>query len=219
MHRGPSKISRKDAMRMVAMVDSGVSVPEVAKKFGISNQAAYAHIDTIRPESLDARNRQAKLRKRERLCGTRWDEAVEEMAKNLASNNWNPRRLHDFSVKWGCSRYTVREIVVEASVKIQSPINPYYLSAIFLDCIESLRRIGDRAERAKKWDSATFAYKAAGGLIATVTKQADKPLELSGQKREMTVADLIAQGWTPPPPEGLPMPLLDDPEKDPEDDG
>lgn len=206
------KVSREMAMRMAQMADDGVPVPEIAKKFQLSTVCVYENIDTIRPESPASRRKHAE--KHRELLSVPWDSAVEEMAQRLASGNWHRTQLREYTQKWQCSRKTVRDIVIEASVKIHRPINPYYLSAIFIDCVESLRNIGAKAERACEFEAATSAYKAAGTLIAVIAKSSEKPLQMGEPRKDMTYADLVSQGWTPPPPEGLPAPFLDDPEKD-----
>lgn len=201
-----SKLTRADAMRMAQMADDGVRIADIAEKYGVSDETVYKQIDSVRPETFKSRIENIKKRPVPR-------EMVEEVAQMLASGTWTPQCLGVVAEKWKCSRITVRNVVVEASVKIHQPINPYYLSAIFIDCIDSLRRIGCKAERVGDLPSAISAYKSAGALIAVVTKAADRPLELGEAKRDMTAAELIAKGWTPPVPEGLPKPFLDDPEK------
>lgn len=209
-----SPITRADAMRMAQMADDGARMQDIAERFGVSVETVYQHLDTIRPESFNARKEHAKTHKES--LAVPHDMAVDEVAKLLSSGVWTARHIGALASKWQCSRLTVRNIVIEASVKIHNPINPYYLSAIFVDSIESLRRIGCKAERMGDFPSAINAYKSAGALIAVVTKAADRPLELGEAKRDMTSTELIAQGWTPPVPKGLPKPFLQDPDDDPE---
>lgn len=209
-----SPLTRADAMRMAQMADDGMRIKEIAEHFGVSTETVYQHLDTIRPESVKSRRLEMKAKKA--TLNRPREMAVEEAAKILASGAWTQQCLGELASRWQCSRMAVRDIVVEASVKIHNPINPYYLSAIFVDSIESLRRIGCKAERMGDFPSAINAYKSAGALIAVVTKAADRPLELGEARRDMTSTELIAQGWTPPVPKGLPKPFLQDPDDDPE---
>jgi len=114
---------------------------------------------------------------------------------------------------WSLSASNVHDICAEASRTVQGSVNVSEVLRTFGEAIDELLDLGHKCRANDKPREAIVAFSKVAELCVQVAIKRDS-LPSASDTRLDTVQKLIEAGWTPPPPEGLPMPLLDDPEKE-----
>jgi hypothetical protein len=144
-------------------------------------------------------------------------ERVEYVAGLMATGEFRRGKTAKELVKmWGLSLQSVHEICSEASRAVQCSVNVSDVLRTFSESLDELLSLGHECRATGKPREAIVAFAKVAELCMQVTRNRDG-LPSGDDSRLDTVQKLIAAGWTPPAPEGLPAPTLDDPEMNDDD--
>jgi hypothetical protein len=141
-------------------------------------------------------------------------ERVEYVAMLMATGEFRRgKTAKELTVMWGLSLQSVAEICAEASRAVQCSVNVADVLRTLNETIDELLSIGHDCKNNDMPREAIVAFSKVADLCVQVTRQRGA-FPSGDENRLSSVQKLIEAGWTPPPPEGLPMPTLDDPEKE-----
>jgi len=139
-------------------------------------------------------------------------ERVEYVAKLMATGEFRRgKTAKELAPIWSLSASNVHDICAEASRTVQGSVNVSEVLRTFGEAVDELLSLGHECRDNDRPREAIVAFSKVAELCMQVTLKRDV-LPSGNDNRLDTVQKLIAAGWTPPPPEGLPMPYLDDPE-------
>lgn len=141
-------------------------------------------------------------------------ERVEYVATLMASGEFRRgKTARELAPIWSLSASNVHDICAEASRTVQGAVNVSEVLRTFGEAVDELLELGHECRATDKPREAIVAFSKVAELCVQVALKRES-LPSANDNRLDTVQKLIEAGWTPPPPEGLPMPLLDDPEKE-----
>lgn len=136
-------------------------------------------------------------------------DAVAAIAQKIADGTWCDADFERYRKAWSVSRLQMRNWVIEASTRTRASIDPHYLSALFMDSVQHLRYLAEQAELNGDQKLAVEATSRAAMLIATISRNNRVRSVAAAEQRLDTTHKLIAAGWLPPAPDGLPLPTIE----------
>lgn len=140
-------------------------------------------------------------------------ERVEYVASMMATGEFRRgKTARELAPIWNLSASNVHDICAEASRVVTCSVNVSEVLRTFNEALDELITLGHECRKNKQPREAIVAFSKVAELCMQVTRQKDGLPSSNDGERLNTTQKLIAAGWTPPPPEGLPAPTLDDPE-------
>lgn len=144
-------------------------------------------------------------------------ERVEYVASMMATGEFRRgKTARELAPIWNLSASNVHDICAEASRVVTCSVNVSEVLRTFNETLDELLALGHDCRNNDRPREAIVAFSKVAELCMQVTRQRDG-LPSGNDNRLDTTQKLIAAGWTPPPPEGLPAPTLDDPEMNDDD--
>jgi hypothetical protein len=176
---------------------------EVVRRVALQNIAELS--DQYKPESGELR-----------------DACVELIARMMAAGEWEQHKVTTLVKLYGVQRFEVQSWAIIAAKKVRRGLDPVVLSSMLEETLYELRRLAVHCERQGRPEVSVIARKAIGSIIVSLSKNDPDRAKMTKQilhihqqpiaqnvSARTGVEELIAKGWTPPAPKGLP-PITDD---------
>jgi hypothetical protein len=150
------------------------------------------------------------------------EKCIEFIADLMAKGTWDGNRVSQLVKYFGVQRFEIASFAIAAAERVSRGLDPSMLSAVLEETIYELRRLAYHCERNGRPEVSVAARRAVGQMIVSLSKnnpdtaKATKQIiHLHQAQSQQAVSaktgaeELIAQGWSPPVPYGLP-PITDD---------
>lgn len=210
------KLSERKVQSIIRRLRRGMSVPRVAEDVGVDKKTVYRiQIEraSVIAEEIDFSNTtEAQLR----------EKCVEFISGLMANGMWDHSKVSRIVAFYGVQRFEVANFAIAAAERVARGINPTMLSAVLEETIHELRRLAYHCEKDGRVEASISARRALGQMIVSLSKNNPETARVTKQivhfhqaqpqqnvSAKMGAEELIALGWVPPPPLGLPS-IADD---------
>lgn len=202
---GGRRVTQDKLDQIADLAKKGHSIAFIARTVGVSRNAVTNECER---RSIAATIKKSPISPKMRAKGVRL------ISREMASGIWDPRRCLDLARVWGYPPSEVRQWAISAAARVNAKISMSQLSAYFIDTLQHLKDLADICEEHGNYEAAIGATSRLGQLIIGVSRTA-----LEGELKRIGPGDvsasspaeqLIALGWTPPVPKGLPAISSDD---------
>jgi hypothetical protein len=213
-----------DKKGVITRAQHGDRLDEIAEKFACTIEKVR---ETIRDWATDVGFDHA-----EKMLPNDPDRELREkgiafVISQMSSGNWHRDRVMDMVSTYGIRAFEVRNWEVAAQTRLGVALDPAMITAFLNDTLHELRRLADEAEQQRNLRAAIAARKALADTIVSLARtHTDSALAAQilahganadeDDVRRVNKAEenrrLIAAGWCPPVPDGLPAIAVDDSE-------
>lgn len=210
------RISENMKRAVVRRLRKGATKTSISRELGISRPA----IEII------ARERAAEIESKDVFSWEFTDhqlreKCVEFISQLMAKGTWDQTKVAQLVKGFKVTRFEIATYAIEAAEKVSRGINPAMLSAVLEEQIHELRRLAYQTAKERP-EVSVSARRAIGQIIVSLSKNNPDTAKATRQiihlhqapsqqhvSAKMGAEELIAKGWMPPLPLGLPA-ITDD---------